>query len=75
MGNYLVDGHWLEEKVDEVLEDLERIKKMIKEGKRKDEKGLLFRQWRKRIIERNLLKEVLNRTICVIGRKDGEKND
>lgn len=75
MGNYIVDGHWLEKRAEEVLADLKRIKKMFEEEKRKDAKGLLIRQWRKRIIERNLLKEVLKHTVCVIDQKKGGEND
>lgn len=58
MGDYIIKGPWLEERVKKVLADLKRINKMLKKGERKDEKGRLVSQKKELTTERDLLKEV-----------------
>lgn len=73
MHDYLIDGQWLMGKIAGVLAELKKLKKMRKDGKKKDDEGLsLYFQILELRIERNLLKEVLEHAIDA-ERKEGEK--
>lgn len=74
MGDYTVDGPWLEKRVEEVLANLRRIKEMLKEGKREDEEGSLISQMNKLKIELSLLKEILKHATDADKKKGGEND-
>lgn len=61
MNAYVIEGSWLRKKLGEITTGLNRIKRMRKDGKRKDENGLsLANQEIKLRVEIGLLKEILN---------------
>ena len=63
MSDYLIDGQWLMGRTSRVLSELKRLKKMLREGKKKDDDGSsIYFQIRSLKIERELLKEILKHT-------------